>query len=191
MWQDEASKYRKSAFFKNKDETIEYMCKVLHELKTKKKPVKFVRMDNSGENKKFVEKAESAEWKHVCTWEFTARSTPQENGIIEVGLATIAGRARAMCNAANMPIKERTLVDNEALNHSTELGNLQVKKGESKTRNEKMGLPNPKWAKPDVIKTFGEAGVVRRGKNGKLGDRGIPMVFVGYPRNQPSCGRVV
>lgn len=27
------------------------------------KPAKFIRMDNSGENKKFVERAESSDWK--------------------------------------------------------------------------------------------------------------------------------
>ncbi len=179
MWQDEASKYRKSTFFNAKDETIDYMCKVLHELKVKKKPVKFVRMDNSGENKKFVEKAESAEWKHVCTWEFTARSTPQENGMIEVGLATIAGRGRAMCNAANMPENIRVKLAHEVLSHQTQLDNLSIDKGHKKTRYERFGLPVPKWAHLKLIRTFGEAGVVRRGKNGKLGDRGKTMVFEG------------
>ena len=183
MWQDEASRYRKSAFFKTKDETIDYMCRTLHELKETGKPVKYVRMDNSGENKKFVEVAQSAQWKHVCIWEFSARNTPQENGIIEVGLATIAGRARAMCNAANMPENIRVKLAHEVLSHQTDLDNLSVDKGHTKSRYERFGLKNPKWAHPKLMRIFGEAGVVRRGKNGKLGDRGIPMVFVGYAEN--------
>ena len=34
------------------------------------------------------------------------------------------------------------------------------------------------------MKTFGEAGVVKEGKNLKTGDRGIEMMFVGYPFNR-------
>ena len=46
-----------------------------------------------------------------------------------------------------------------------------------------MGIQNPKSAEPGVMQTFMEAGVVTRGKNRKLGDRGIPMMFVGYAKN--------
>jgi hypothetical protein len=60
---------------------------------------------------------------------------------------------------------------------------LSIDKGHTKTRYERFGLPVPKWANPSLIRTFGEAGVVRRGKDGKLGDRGLPMVFVGYSDN--------
>ena len=172
MWQDEASNYRVTECFKTKDETILYMCQVLNKLKEQGLKVKYVRMDNSGENKKFV-----------VTWEFTARNTPQENGIIEVALATIAGRARAMCNAAHMPNNVRVKIAHEVLKHQTALDNLSIDKGHTKTRYERFGLKVPKWANPLLIRTFGEAGVVRRGKDGKLGDRGQPMVFVGYSDN--------
>ena len=46
-----------------------------------------------------------------------------------------------------------------------------------------MGLQNPKWVEPGVIRTFGGAGDGTRGKNGKLGNQGIPVVFVGYAEN--------
>ncbi len=36
----------------------------------------------------------------------------------------------------------------------------------------------PKYA--IKLQEFGEAGTVKMGKDGKLGDRGIPMIFVGY-----------
>ena len=63
------------------------------------------------------------------------------------------------------------------------MDNLSIDIGHTKTRYERFGLKIPKWACPGLIRTFGEAGVVRRGKNGKLGDRGQPMVFVGYAEN--------
>ena len=180
---DEYSGWSKSTFYKEKNQFIEPMCKDLRDLADNGKPAEFIRMDNSGENKKFVERAESADWKLNPTWEFTARNTPQQNGLVEVEFATIAGRARAMCNAANMNDSVRVRLSNEALSHSTALGNLVVDKGHNKTRYERMGLKNPKWAHPALIRTFGEAGVVKQGKNGKLGDRGTPMVFVGYANN--------
>ena len=88
-----------------------------------------------------------------------------------------------MRNAANMPEKVRVKLAHEVLSHQTDLDNLSIDKGYNVTRYERFGLPVPKWANPRRIRTFGEAGVVRRGKNGKLGDRGIPMVFVGYADN--------
>ena len=33
------------------------------------------------------------------------------------------------------------------------------------------------------MQTWGEAGVVKEGKNDKTGNRGIVMIFVGYPLN--------
>eukprot|EP00804_Cyclotella_cryptica_P028830 CCRYP_019720-RA/>CCRYP_019720-RA protein AED:0.58 eAED:0.63 QI:0/0/0/0.5/1/1/4/0/888 len=165
------------------DEFIEPMCAFMRRLADKGMAAEYIRMDNSGENKKLVERATGADWKLNPKWEFTARSTPQQNGLVEVEFATIAGRARAMCNAANMSAKVRILVANEVLSYSTALGNLVVDKDCRQTRYKRMGLKNPKWAEPGIMRTFGEAGVVKCGKNGKLGDRGIPMVFVGCAEN--------
>ena len=61
----------------------------------------YIRLDNSGENKKFVEHASGSDLKLNLKWEFTAHSTPQQNGLVEVEFATIAGHARTMCNVAN------------------------------------------------------------------------------------------
>jgi hypothetical protein len=43
---------------------------------------------------------------------------------------------------------------------------------------------NPSWSWN--LRTWGEAGVVKEGKDGKTGDRGIAMMFVGYPNNRES-----
>ena len=36
------------------------------------------------------------------------------------------------------------------------------------------------------LQTWGEAGVVSEGPNGKSGDHGITMMFIGYPANRES-----
>jgi hypothetical protein len=49
---------------------------------------------------------------------------------------------------------------------------------ETKTRYEHAGLQIPLFVKH--LRTFGEAGIVKNMKDGKVGDRGITMMFVGY-----------
>ncbi len=34
------------------------------------------------------------------------------------------------------------------------------------------------------LRTFGETGIIKNGKDGKVGNRGITMVFVGYADEQ-------
>ena len=50
--------------------------------------------------------------------------------------------------------------------------------GVTKTQYEHAGFEIPKFVK--YLRTFGEAGIVKNGKDGKVGNRGITMVFVGY-----------
>ena len=190
---DNASMYCISEFFSNKDKFIEPFCKLLKAIQTRLKVKNtIVRMDNSGENKKFVERSTDADWQLNLTYEFTSSKTPQQNSLVEVQLATIAGRARAMLNQANVPLKIRIRLSNEVLSYATKLGNIVVDKGQTKTRYERFGLENPKWASnPKEIWKFGEAAVVKRGKNGKLGDRGVVMIHVGYADDHASdCHRM-
>ena len=62
----------------------------------------------------------------------------------------------------------------------TALDNLipVTRNGVTKTRYEHSGRDNPKFVKH--LRTFGEAGIVKNMKDGKVGDRGITMLFVGY-----------
>ena len=52
------------------------------------------------------------------------------------------------------------------------------------TRDFHVFKSNPSWAVN--LRTWGEAGVVAEGSNGKSGDRGTEMMFVGYPENRES-----
>ena len=69
---------------------------------------------------------------------------------------------------------------NEAATTVTALDNLipVTWNGITKTRYEHAGFKIPKFVKH--LRTFVEAGIVKNGKDGKVGDRGITMVFVGY-----------
>ena len=53
--------------------------------------------------------------------------------------------------------------------------------GVSKTRIEHYGKEIPNWAKH--LHKWGEAGTVKTGKDGKIGDRGVTCIFIGYANN--------
>ena len=71
-------------------------CEQLNKWHQAKLGVTHLRMDNAGENKLFQQNIEGKDWKLPITTEYTARDTPQQNSIAEVGFATIANRGRSM-----------------------------------------------------------------------------------------------
>jgi hypothetical protein len=93
--------YCVSTFYKEKNWFIEPLCKDLYDLQQQNKGAKYIQIDYSGENKKFVERAASSDWKRTHKNKFTSRSTQQQNSMVEVQFATIAGRGQAMCNSGN------------------------------------------------------------------------------------------
>ena len=67
--------------------------------------VKFLRMDNSGENVALKTRLERE--KVNVQIKFTAPNTPQQNGKVERSFATLWGRVRAMLNNSGVPIELR------------------------------------------------------------------------------------
>jgi hypothetical protein len=68
----------------------------------------------------------------------------------------------------------------EAVKTATHLNNLipVTIGGVTQTCWEHAGYKVPKWTK--ILCTFGEAGIVKDGKKGKVLNRGLTMMFVGY-----------
>ena len=62
------------------------------------KHCKYMCMDNSGKNKKFLKQSKSADWKLTYKAEFTAINSSKQNSIVEIKFATIASRGRTMYN---------------------------------------------------------------------------------------------
>ncbi len=61
--------------------------------------------------------------------------------------------------------------------------------GKTLTWYEHAGHEFPKFVK--YLRTFGEAEIVKDKKDGKVGDRGITMMFVGYANSHPgNCYRM-
>jgi hypothetical protein len=68
-----------SDFYETKDGMIEPTCVQWNRWKDAGLAVKFVHLDNAGENTKLKECSESADWKLDIEYEFTAQDTPQQN----------------------------------------------------------------------------------------------------------------
>ena len=69
------------------------------------------------------------------------------------------------------------------VNTATKLDSLVIVviDGVKKTRVEHYANILPRWV--NHMTTFGEDGTVRTGKDGKVGDRGVTMMMVGYADN--------
>ena len=83
---EEKTNTKFSAFFKKKNGMIEPTCEQFEKWRQAGMPVKFLRCDNAGENKKLKERADGVDWKLNIQFEFTARNTPQQNHLAELGL---------------------------------------------------------------------------------------------------------
>ena len=160
----------------------------MHKIKSRGIPVLFIWLDPAGENLKLEKRASSVDWTPLqpLEFEFTSRDTPQHNNLAELAFPYLAGRARAMIGAANIPNDIRGKVAMEALKCATQLDRLKVVTlgNQTTTCDILMFGKNPNWAKN--LHTWGQAIVVKEGKDGKTGDCGKLMMFVGYPSNGES-----
>ena len=94
-------------------------------------------------------------------------------------------------NAANVPLAQRYKLFCEAACTAAKLDWLTTinLKGVEKARIEHFGMKIPGFAKH--LRTWGEAGTIKTGKDGKVGDRGATCMFIGYANNhEGDCYRM-
>ena len=123
-------------------------------------------------------------------FEFTSQDTPQHNSLAELAFPYLAGKAQAMMGAARVPEDIKSKVALEAIACTTQLDGLVVVdvKGKLATGDVYMFGANPSW--PSMLNVWGKAGVVTEGKDGKTGDRGASMMFVGYADRESDSMRM-
>ena len=186
MIHDRATGRKVSDFYPSKKMMIEPTCEKIQVWKDEGKPVKRIRCDNAGENKKLEERLKSVDWKlGDIKFEYTASYTPQQNSRVEKGFETIFNRGRAMLVAANIPEHRRYLFAKEAFQTATKLDDLTVVefKGQEKCRIQHWGEDIPRFVHSMI--PWGWAGVVKtkRSFSAKLNNRGTVMMMVGYASN--------
>jgi hypothetical protein len=144
---------------------------------------KTLRMDNGGEKVLLDNKMVSDEWKIDMEVQWTPRDILQYNVPVEVGFATIGGRAKAMMPHANIPKDIKHLVIPEGVKTATKLDNIIPVKidGVLQSRYKHFTGSNPPWVKG--LRTFGKAGVVTtkaQKMHPKEADCGTNCLFIGY-----------
>jgi len=178
---DDHSDYCMSHFTKSRDELSETMLKVIKILQERyMMNVKFIRMDNAGENKSLMQMLEEKYPKIYV--EFTAPGTPQQNGRVEKKFDTLIGYARAILNEAGFDVMLRNKLWAEAASFVTTTHNLLVKEG--MTPYEKFYTSKPSIV-DDELRSFGELAVITKRKGTiqpKFDNRGRTCVFIGYTK---------
>ena len=139
-----------SGFFRTKNGMIELTCEQLYKWRQDGKKISAIRLDNAGENVKLQKRCASADWKlGDIDFEYTARDTPQQNHLAELGFAVLANRGRAMMAKANIPLKIRYKVFPDCFETATKLDGLTpvTIDGKTATRFEHWYGKNPEWSK--------------------------------------------
>jgi hypothetical protein len=123
--------------------------------------------------------------------EYTAANTPQQNALVEVKFTSLAAKARAAMHAAEVPRDRRLDFFPELVMTMTKLDWLKLItiNKVKKTRIEHYSLPLPNFTQ--YLHTWGEAGIIKTGKDGKNGDRRVTGMFVGCTSNpEGDCYRI-
>jgi hypothetical protein len=179
---DERTQLKFSDFFDTNNGMVEETCEQLHRWKQSGWGAKLIRLDNAGENKLLQQRSQSADWKLNITYKFTARDTPQQNHLAELGFAHLANYGRALMARANVPLNIPYKVFTKVFKTATLLDGLTVIKIGNKegTRYEHWCGKNPEFS--EHLRTWGKVGTVKIKTNAtpKIGDRGIQCMFVGY-----------
>ncbi len=127
-----------------------------------------------------IKAAKGKDWKLTIAVELTARNMPQQNLKAKTTFTVIMAQARSMLIAAQFTDLQKFKLWPEVVMTATSLNNLVpvIMNGERKTRWEHTSHKLP--ARVKNLQTFGEAGTVKEKTNGKVLDRGVTMMFVGY-----------
>ena len=180
---DEFSGYIWSFFLKKKSDVATVIQQWIWNIQKQTKiQIRKIRCDNAGENYALKRKLELSKGINIY-FEFTAPHTPQQNGTIERLFATLYGKTRSVLNGAMLSQDLRTGLWAHAADMCSKLENIIVTDPLKLTSSELFHGTNPKWTKH--LRTFGEIAILvdNRKIKGKLEDRGIPCIFIGYPEN--------
>ena len=181
---DEVSGYSWSIFTSQKSDIPNKMIKLLHKIINDGKNIKFIRLDNSGENKNLHEI--SIEEHMKIKFEFTSRDKPMQNGVVERNFQTLYNLLRATLNSSGLPHKLQKYLWAECASCVTNLNNLCISKPGGINPHEMFYNKVSKIG--NELRKFGEIGVVKFISNKfkkKLDNRGKPMIFVGYSLDHP------
>ena len=170
-----------SYFLRQKNELCPVMLVLIRQLRKAGHTVKFIRMDNAGENQTLAKEIKESQDLNDITVEFTPPGTPQYNGKPERMFQTLWGRSNAQLNAAQLPQRMRDGLWPESARLATFVQNNLVT-----PRFQDIGSPYKQfhgtdWKGGPNLHRFGHIGVVTTAKKikAKQKDKGTCMLYLG------------
>jgi hypothetical protein len=185
---DDATGFMWSSMLDRESQAPEKVMTFIRKMDDRGHPVKYIRCDDASIWYRLRRMCEGSKVQahREIKFEFTARDTPQANGMIERRFAAVTRRIRAALNAAKLPDDLRKVLWGEAVIYCTDVHNILLSRSYDKpayTAFYKENFPQMKF-----MRQFGEIGYVKWGNGikAKLKDRGIPMLYLGRAQNH-SC----
>ena len=185
---DDATGFLWSSMLDSESQAPEKVMTFIRKMDDRGHPVKYIRCDDASIWYRLRRMCEASKVQahRDIKFEFTARDTPQANGMIERRFAAVTRRIRAALNAAKLPEELRKILWGEAVMYCTDVHNILLSRSYDKpayTAFYKENFPQMKF-----MRQFGEIGYVKWGVGfrAKLKDRGIPMLYLGRAQNH-SC----
>jgi hypothetical protein len=180
---DERTQLNISDFFNTKNRMVEETCEQLFRWKESGRGAEIIRLDNAGEKKLLQQRSQSVDWKLNVKFEFTARDTPQQNHLAELGFTHLANYGRALMARANVPLNIRYKVFTKAFQTATLLDGLTVITigNREATRYKHWCGKSPECS--EHMRTWGEGGTVKIKTNAtpKIGDRESNVCLLDIP----------
>jgi hypothetical protein len=166
--------------YKKKNDQVKIIYEWLLKIRDNGYHCKTIRLENSGENRILQYKLHTSGF-----GEYTAPRTPEQNGKVERGFATILGRARAMMNSAGLTSIMRARVWAESAATATLLENAMPTSRENGVPVKRFYGEQYKWFKNGNLHKFGECAVIttKFDTTPKLNNRGVIAMFLGYSEN--------
>ena len=123
---DDAAGYTWSHLIEKKSHAPKHLRTLVRRLNDRGNPVKYIRMDDAGELKKFAEDCKGAteECLRKVQVEHTSRDSPQFNGKIERKIAVITRRIKSALNAARLTEDLRKVLWGKAVMNLTGIENV-------------------------------------------------------------------
>jgi hypothetical protein len=167
-------------FQKPKNQLEKNIAGLIEELESKGFPVKFIRMDNGGENKALIE---LCRMKGIVA-EVTPPHTPQYNGVVERKFATIKNCSTSCMSVAGLEDETRGALWAHAMDDNCIVHNVMPHNGYPNCYepfNEKAPV------KMEDLLPWGTMGEMKiPGKQRTFKDKSEPVRRVGYDLNHPS-----
>ena len=174
---DDATDMCWSFFLKAKSDLAQTVIHFLYTMRHRGTPVKYIRLDNSGENRSLQQ--QTTKLFMNLQYEYTAPGTPQQNGRVERKFAILYEYMRSFLNTANVPQSLRQVLWAEAANHATDVINgLITHKNKIPPYKAFFGTQPTYFP---YLKTFGQLCVVASNQKlkSKMSDRGILCLYLG------------